>query len=326
MEKSFPFNAKYTGGSFDRVYSADDWAEERASYISNGMLTEGSLTVTPGGGMNVIVAAGRASVCGRTYFNTEAMTLTLAASSEAAQRIDLIVLRLDCEERTVKLAVKSSETAADPVLPECTVIDSVTELPIASVRIGLDASEITAEDITDLRAMAKYPLNYDKLYEEYTSKLREEFGEGDMALIAKLGDRIKLDGDGNSALCDDGTYKPMPQVICGTYLVTSAAERNLAVELGFRPKAVYTCRQAHPTSAYADGAMNIYGGVAIDGFAGCYRVDSTTGVETYAVDITDTGFRVLTNLAGSSAYKYLVACRGSAGGESELIGFYIAIC
>lgn len=325
MEKSFPFNARYTGGSFDRVYSADDWAEERASYISNGILTEGSLLVAPGGGMTVTVAAGRACIKGRTYFNTESMALTLAVSSEAAQRIDLLVLRLDTEERTVLLAVKSSEVTADPVVPDCTVSETVTEIPIAAIRIGLDASEITEADITDLRVMAKYPLNYDSLYQEYVEKLREEFGSGDMALVSKLGELIRLDGDGTMALCDDGTYKSLPQIVCGTYRINSASERTMDVTLGFRPKAVYVCRQAHPTSAYVDGNMNVYGGMAMDGFAACHRVDISSGVETYAVMITDTGFRVMTNTLDSSAYKYLVACRGTGGGDNELVGLYMAI-
>ena len=37
MEKSFPFNAVVTDGVADRVYSAEDFAAERAAYVSNGV-------------------------------------------------------------------------------------------------------------------------------------------------------------------------------------------------------------------------------------------------------------------------------------------------
>ena len=55
MEKSFPFNAALVDGQPDRVYSAEDFAAERAAYVSNGVCAGDALLVTPGagGGMTV---------------------------------------------------------------------------------------------------------------------------------------------------------------------------------------------------------------------------------------------------------------------------------
>ena len=66
MEKSFPFNAILVDGQPDRTYSAEDFAAERAAYVSCGVTSADSLTVTAGkaGGMTVDVSAGMAGIDG----------------------------------------------------------------------------------------------------------------------------------------------------------------------------------------------------------------------------------------------------------------------
>ena len=39
MERSFPFNAVVTDGVPDRVYTAEDFAAERAAFVSDGVLS-----------------------------------------------------------------------------------------------------------------------------------------------------------------------------------------------------------------------------------------------------------------------------------------------
>ena len=102
MEKSFPFNATLVDGQPDRAYSAEDFAAERAAYVSNGVTSKDSLTVTAGkaGGMTVDVSAGMAVIDGYTYRNTDSLTLSVSAADKNYPRVDLAVLRLDLDAVT----------------------------------------------------------------------------------------------------------------------------------------------------------------------------------------------------------------------------------
>ncbi len=328
MEKSFPFNAKHTGTGFDRSYSADDWAAERAAYIANGILTAEALKVTPAGGMQIAVAAGNACVGGRTYFNTAPLIKTLAGSSPTKRRIDLIVLRLDTEAREMKVAIKSSEEATVPMAPKPTVTDTVTEIPLAEVAIDMDAAAITEDDVLDRREMAKYPLNYDAIYEEFVSDLKDRLGLEEIADLGVFAKLLTDGGAGDLALFDDGVYKPVPRVIVGTYPLTSATDGSVHVNLGLKPKAVYCCRLAHPPAAYENGEIFLYGGFAQEFYGACTRYDEVSGGFISLVSVTDTGFKVTTNRNNTTGYKYMGATYqfgGVDGGNDEYRLSYIAI-
>lgn len=328
MEKSFPFNAKYAGAGFDRTYSADDWAAERASYISNGVLTSGALAVTPAGGMQISIAAGNASIGGRTYFNTAPLVKTLSGSSTTRRRIDLVVLRLDLEAREMKVAIKSSDLAVTPTAPAVTVTDTVTEIPLAEIAIGLDVAAITEADIKDLREMAKYPLNYNEIYEELVADLKDRLGIEEIADLGVFAKLLTDAGTGNLALFDDGTYKEVPRLITGAYPLTSSSDVTIQVNLGLRPKAVYCCRLAHPTATYENNSVCIYGGLAQGNYGACSRYDSNSNGYITLLSITDTGFAVTANRNNTTGYKYMGAtyqAGGVSAGNDEYRLSYIAI-
>ncbi|MBO5111428.1 MAG: hypothetical protein J6D21_12025 [Clostridia bacterium] len=327
MEKSFPFNAKYAGSSFDRVYSADDWAAERAAYIGNGILVQSALAVTPAGGMAISVAPGNASINGRTYFNTTPLTKTLSSSAAANRRIDLVVLRLDTEAREMYVAIKSSPFSLSPTCPEPTVSETVTEIPLAEVSIGLDATAITAADITDRRVLAKYPLNYDQIYEEFVEDLKERLGLEQLSDAGVFTQMLTNAGSGAKALFDDGTYKAVPQVVTGTCSLTSSSDGSFTVNLGMKPQAVLYCRMAHPFVAYENSTLNVYGGLTTSVDC-CARYDSTSSGNISLLSLTDTGFRVSTNRNNTTGHQYMAGTYkygGVSGGNNEYVGVYMAI-
>lgn len=328
MEKSFPFNARYAGAAFDRVYSADDWAAERAAYVTDGVLSSDALQVFPAGGMDIYVSAGNACISGRTYFNTEPLTKTLASSSPSSRRIDLVVLRLDLEAREMKVAVKSSPYSLSPEAPACLETDTVKEIPLAEVLIGLDAAAVTMAEITDRRPIAKYPLSFGSMYEECLAELQATLGLEELSDVGVFTRMLTNAGEGRCALFDDGVYREVPRIVTGEYYLANGADGNVHVTLGVRPKAVYFCRNAHPTAAYENGKMNIYGGFTAGSDQACARVDPVTGETLKILEITDTGFRVYANRDNGTGYDYYGStyqAGGADGGNTEFLISYLAV-
>lgn len=156
MERSFPFNANIVGGVPDRVYSAEDFAAERASYITSGVLTSDSLTVGAAGGMAVSVRAGSAVIDGYNYRSTDYIVFALQEASELLSRIDTVVLVLDLAERDMHLEIKSGEYSSSPTPPSVVSESERKELAIADINVKAGCKAITLGDITDRRSFAKH--------------------------------------------------------------------------------------------------------------------------------------------------------------------------
>ena len=212
MEKSFPFNAVTVDGVPDRVYAAEDFAAERAAYVSNGITSEEALAVTPGsgGGLTVDIAPGIAVIDGYTYRNTAALTLTVAAADAALPRIDLAVLRLDLDARGMQCALKTGTPANVPVAPTLTVSDTVHEIPLAEIAVAAAETVIESAHITDRRIKADYILNkldIEETLARYETALEKYFGEADAAALAEAAAVIQTDAGADMVLCGDGTYR-----------------------------------------------------------------------------------------------------------------------
>ena len=74
-EKSGFFNARLVSGNYDRKYSADDYCDNLAVVIGNGVLrSENDDLKVTASNMILTVAAGRAWINGHYYYNTAPMT------------------------------------------------------------------------------------------------------------------------------------------------------------------------------------------------------------------------------------------------------------
>lgn len=220
MEKSFPFNAALVDGVPDRVYSAEDFAAERAAYVSNGVTAPNALAVTPGaaGGLCVDVAPGLAVIDGYTYRNTTPLTLPLAAADALYPRTDLAVLRLDLIAREMHCAIlpgTPSQTAADPSL---SITENMHEIPLARIRVAAGENTIEAAHITDLRPRASYILNHmdvEAVLDEYRAALSEIFRREDAEALADAASVLRTDGTSGEVLCADGMYRNAADMIGG---------------------------------------------------------------------------------------------------------------
>ena len=159
MEWSYPWMSI----DEDREYDDGDFARFYASLFTNGvsLTTDNSLMVTTNstGGMRVQVTTGAAFIDGRTYFNSTAVALPIAVASSTQDRIDSVVIRMDKGLREIKLMIKSGSTVVNRT-------NDIYELQIATIKVPRNASNITADLITDKRAdetVCGYSTPYQKL-------------------------------------------------------------------------------------------------------------------------------------------------------------------
>lgn len=146
------FNALNVNGVYDRKYNANDYSENLAVIISNGVLRSANddLRVTANG-MIATVAAGRAWINGRWYRNTAPLAFTAATPPAGGSRYDRIVLRYDNAVSGRKIALRYVQgVAADtPAKPEPVRSGDIYEIVLADIYVGTNATSL---QITDTRA------------------------------------------------------------------------------------------------------------------------------------------------------------------------------
>lgn len=158
MQNSGFFNAFLSGGVYDRTYNADDYCNNLATIIKNGVVNSvrNDLKVSAYNGMTIAVGYGRAWINGHWFFNdTEYTGLTIAtAPSGSNSRIDRVVLRLDTSTavRSVELDVLTGVAAASPVAPELTRSGNIYELALADITVTAGMITVAESNIKDLRA------------------------------------------------------------------------------------------------------------------------------------------------------------------------------
>ena len=151
------FNAFLSGGVYDRTYNANDYCDNLATIIKNGVVysKNDDLKVTAHAGMAISVGYGRAWINGHWFFNDTAFTGLVIATAPSGNnaRIDRVVLRLDTSTavRSVALAVKTGTAAASPVAPALTRSGNIYELALADIYVGAGVLSITNSNITDKR-------------------------------------------------------------------------------------------------------------------------------------------------------------------------------
>lgn len=148
-QKSGFFNALQSAGVYDRKYNADDYSDNLAVIISNGVLrsTNDDLKVTASG-LNVSVGIGRGWINGRYFNNTTAYALPAVTPPTGGSRIDNVVLRLDntISVRSISLQYIQGTAATSPVAPALTRTDDIYDLCLAQITVQANASSVTVKD------------------------------------------------------------------------------------------------------------------------------------------------------------------------------------
>ncbi len=141
----------YNSVNHDRRYNANQMAS-----IFDGVITDGvyhsigdAFSVTPGTGMNVNVASGRAWFDHTWTLNDAILVVELTAAHQVYDRIDAIVLRVDGDKRTNSIVAKAGTASSAPVKPTMTNDDDkkIHEHPLAYVRVNHGVTDIKPANI-----------------------------------------------------------------------------------------------------------------------------------------------------------------------------------
>ena len=155
MQHSGFFNAIMQNGLPDKTYNANDYSDNLAVVISNGVLRSDAddLKVTASG-MAVSVAAGRAWIEGRYYRNDAVFDFPAVTAPTGGGRIDRVMLRLnsnvdlgDETERKISLVYVQGTAAADPVAPAPIRADGIYDLVLANINVPASASSVSVDDM-----------------------------------------------------------------------------------------------------------------------------------------------------------------------------------
>lgn len=155
MQKSGFFNALLTNGEYDRKYNANDYCDNLAVVISNGVLrgVDDDLKVTATG-MVATVGVGRAWINGHYYVNDTAYSFSAVSAPIGGARYDRVFLRLNKElaVRSVSLVYQQGTAGNNPVKPAPTRTGNIYDLVLADIYVGTNATSVT---VTDTRGDAE---------------------------------------------------------------------------------------------------------------------------------------------------------------------------
>lgn len=185
-EKSGFFNALHVNGEYDRKYNANDYSDNLAVVISNGVLRSinDDLRVTASG-MVCTVRAGRAWINGHYYYNDAPVSFTAATAPAGGSRWDRIMLRLDTSvaERRIALRYVQGNASSNPTKPAPVRSGGIYDLVLADIFVGTNATGVI---VTDTRSDANlcgwvystagdnsFFVAYDNNFNEWFSKTKD---------------------------------------------------------------------------------------------------------------------------------------------------------
>ena len=152
MQKSGFFNAILTNGEYDRKYNANDYCDNLAVVISNGVLrgVDDDLKVTASG-MVVTVGKGRAWINGHYYLNDTPYTFAAISAPIGGTRYDRVFLRLNknLAVRSVTLVYQQGTASNNPTKPAPVRDGNIYDIVLADIFVGTNATSVT---VTDTRA------------------------------------------------------------------------------------------------------------------------------------------------------------------------------
>lgn len=149
------FDAELVGGEYDRVYSAERFAEYFASFIANGVFpnpaTNLQVVANAPSDMTVRVKSGLGWINGYYCNNDEDYLLTISPANGTLPRIDAVVLRWSRSNRSISLEVKTGVATSSPSAPPLERSADNYELMLASIRVVAGTTSIAQASITDKR-------------------------------------------------------------------------------------------------------------------------------------------------------------------------------
>ena len=148
-QKSGFFNALLQAGVYDRQYNADDYCDNLAVIISDGVLRSANNDLlVSASGLNLSVNVGRAWIKGHYYKNSAAYSLPAVTPPTGGSRIDRVILRLDktITVRSITIQYLQGTAATSPVAPALTRNDNIYDLCLAEITVAANATSVAVAD------------------------------------------------------------------------------------------------------------------------------------------------------------------------------------
>lgn len=189
-ERSGFFNANNIDGSYDRQYDASDFTDYFSLFIGDGVFVNpaNQLQVIARSGLSVTIKAGAAFIEGCWYTLTEDMDVNIPANVGQYAVNTNVCVTLSRSDRKIAAKVRP---AVEDMLP----VNNGNEhdLVLASISVGVGASQIIDANITDRRPDKTYcgyvtglvdQIDTTDLFKQFTSEFETWFDD----IVAKLGE------------------------------------------------------------------------------------------------------------------------------------------
>lgn len=185
-QKSGFFNALLQAGVYDRQYNADDYCDNLAVIISDGVLRDenNGLKVTASG-LNLTVNAGRAWIKGHYYHNDTACSLPAVVPPTGGSRIDRVILRFNksISVRSISLQYLQGTAGTSPVAPSLTRTGEIYDICLAKISVSAGDSSVAVTDTRGDKALCGWVYsvvgdnsffeNYDEEFEAWFAEVRD---------------------------------------------------------------------------------------------------------------------------------------------------------
>lgn len=300
MQKSGFFNALLVNGNYDRKYNANDYSDNLAVVISNGVLrsVNNDLRVSADG-LTVTVAAGRAWIDGHYYYNDTPYSFTSISAPTAGARYDRVILRLntDVSARSITLAYKQGTAATTPTKPTLTRSGNIYELALADILVSANATNLVVTDTRADKSVCGWVYSTsgdDSFFTSLDADFSEWFKEkkdtlSSVTLFKRYNWRTVLASASNTAIFNIPQYDAETcfiEVFVNGILKTETAEYSVA------------------------GSVITFGATLIAGTeieVKCYKSIDGTGIMSVADEITALQ-NAVAQLANTNEYNYI--CNG----------------
>lgn len=250
MKSSF-FNSV----NYDRVYSAEDWAEYFKRFIGNGVYAQPDtgMQIVSDGGMGIKCLDGSCFINGYTGVATEIEDkLTLEIGNILYDRIDAVVARLDLNRRDIHIEVIQGLPAEAPEKPEHIRNEIIFDLVLAYVTVSVGATEITDADIEDVRADEALcgfvkgvveQVETGELFKQYAKEwalLMAGVELDEPAIIAAFNSVNSVKTVNGISPVDGNVELPTLSIITGTYIGDGAGNygKSQVIDIGVTPELV----------------------------------------------------------------------------------------
>lgn len=143
------FNSLLVNGIPDRKYNANDYSDNLAVVIGNGVLrSENDDLKVTASGLTVSVAAGRAWINGHYYLNDAVYSFPAVTAPTGGKRWDRVFLRCNknINSRSITLVYQQGTAAATPTKPAPTRTGDIYDLVLADVYLDTNATTVTVTD------------------------------------------------------------------------------------------------------------------------------------------------------------------------------------